>query len=533
MWVVVYLFRRFRDFLVDSFTTSAPVSLEVAYLLIFGFSFNGLLVVVAAVVYVSSISLLEMTLLANRKSVLDLFNFVEKVNPANFSAVSTESWLKGLENDGVSIDTNSSWQFRTMFKSLKVFVAKDTIPEGESLPVQIVTFPTLLGNWIFVPARYENMNGLEKFQLLHEIGHLNMRAISLSKYNSAVGVLVVMLVALFVLYREGFGMFGVLAVVALLLLELLNTYLMSSNKLVCQVADEMEADSFAFKHAKKEWFKQFPAKAVAERFCLRSGHSRSTQQVWIDHFVDALERLREGGSQDDCLDKHYPKASNKWALTAVRYLQAAVFCSVLFLYGAPELGEAVSLLVISMVFFLVVTAFASSVKSMGELLLRSFSKREDRDDAVRYMRKYVSWYTTRSERYSALQWPLLARARDFCLKQLEAHEALSEELNPIANVEGSLFESQADFDIYCDRKKAVNYIFHGKDINYQIDHLEFNIATRRITAITQESKRLDLGAKIGSPVFPYLAREQYIFIVKTENGKALGGVQVYMKLVTA
>lgn len=532
MWFFLYLFRKLRDFIVDSFSYSAPVALEISYLLFFGFSFNGLLVLVAAIIYMSSLSLMEMTILANRKSLLELFKFVEKVNPANFTEMPISELVEGLDRDGVKINQKTSVSFRTMFKSLKVFAANDNIPNNDSIPVQVVTFPTLLGNWIFVPSKYENMNGLEKFQLLHEIGHLNMRAISLSKYNSMIGLLIILFASLFVLYRDGFSLTGILIVLLLLILEAARTFLMSSNKINCQIADEMEADSFAFEHASPEWFKKFPSKAVAEKFCLRSGHNHSTHQVWINHFIDALDTLREGKSQMDCLDRHYQKSNYKIALTVIQYIKASVFFSALFIYSSPTLADSISLIAISLFFFLVVVAFSTSVKSMGELLLRSFEKQADRESSIAFMRKYVCWYTVNSNKHPALKRPLLDSARGFCLRQLDSYDDSENISVNLPDVQGSLFESQKDFDIYCDRHKAINYIFHGKDISCEIDHLEFNIMCRRIIVITKDSKRLDLGARIGSLVFPELAKEQYIFIIKTEEGKALGGFQVYMKIVT-
>lgn len=531
MWFFIYIFRKLRDFLVDSFSSSAPVALEITYLLFFGFSFHSLLIVVAAIIYMSSVSMLEMTLLANRKSMLELFKFVDKINPSNFTEVSQHDWLQGLEKDGIEIDKKTSMSFRMMFKSLKIFVPKDNIPTQDSLPIQVVTFPTLLGNWIFVPSKYEKMSGLQKFQLLHEIGHLNMRAISLSKYNSTIGLLVVLCAALFVLYRDGFSLIGLAIVFLLLLLESANTFLMSSNTLNCQIADEMEADNFAFKHAKPEWFKAFPPLAVAKKFCLRSGHTPATQKVWINHFVDAIETLSKGESQQDCLDRHYPKSNYRKTLTAINYLKAGVFLCAVFIYSSPTLTQALALLAISLCFAFVILLFSSTVTSFGELLLRSFKKAEDRESSISFMRKYVCWYTLNSNKHPIIKKALLDSLRTFCLKQLDNYdiENNSEESNA---PQDSLFESHQEFDIYCDRGKAINYIFHGKELNCEIDYLEFNLSRRRITVYTKDSKQLDLGARIQWLVFPDLAKEQNIYVIRTKDGKAQDGVEVPMKVKT-
>lgn len=534
MTVLIYLFRKLRDFLIDGFSTNAPISLELTYLLFFSFSVNGLFIIVAAIIYMSSISLMEMTLLANRKSVLELFKFAEKVNPKNFTEISTDTWIEGFERDSVAINQKSSMSFRIMFKSLKVFVVNESIPKEDFVPAQIVTFPTLLGTWIFVPSKYERMNGLEKFQLLHEIGHLNMRAISLSKYNSMIGVLIAFFTCLFVLYRDGFSLLGVAVLFLVLLLETTKTFLMSSNKINCQIADEMEADNFAFKHAKPEWFKTFPSKSVAEKFCRRSGHPYSTHEIWINHFTDALDSLRKGEPQEDCLDRHYPKSNYRTALTSINYLKAGVFLSAIFIYGSPTLTDAVSLGAISLFVFFLAIVFSTSVKSFSELLLRTFELKTDRESSIDFLRKYVCWYTINSNKHPALKKALLDSIRVFCLKQLDDYDD-ELEVNPeIASlIQDRLFESHSDFDIYCDRNKSINYIFHGKDLDCEIDHLEFNLLSRRITVVTEDSTRLDLGARVRWLVFPELAKEQYIFINRTKDGESLGGVQVYMKVIAS
>jgi len=94
----------------------------------------------------------------------------------------------------------------------------------------------------------------------------------------------------------------------------------------------------------------------------------------------------------------------------------------------------------------------------------------------------------------------------------------------------SLFASAKDFDIYCDREKGINYIFHGCELNCTIDHLEYDPETQHVTVFTNDRQRLDLGAKIEWLVRPYIAKEQYLFIIRTDQGKAIDGVQVYLKI---
>lgn len=94
----------------------------------------------------------------------------------------------------------------------------------------------------------------------------------------------------------------------------------------------------------------------------------------------------------------------------------------------------------------------------------------------------------------------------------------------------SLFESPNDFDIYCDRERGLNYIFHGPELNCTIDFLEYDHNTQRITVHTNDRQRFDLGAKIQWLVRPYIAKEQYLFIIRTENGEPIDGVEVQLKI---
>ena len=93
-----------------------------------------------------------------------------------------------------------------------------------------------------------------------------------------------------------------------------------------------------------------------------------------------------------------------------------------------------------------------------------------------------------------------------------------------------LFENPGDFDIYCDRARGVNYIFHGCDLNCTIDYMEYDPETQRITVHTNDGQHLDLGARIQWLVRPYIAREQYLFIIRTENRKPVDGIEVHLRI---
>ena len=93
-----------------------------------------------------------------------------------------------------------------------------------------------------------------------------------------------------------------------------------------------------------------------------------------------------------------------------------------------------------------------------------------------------------------------------------------------------LFQNPDDFDIYCDREKGINYIFHGPELGCTIDHLEYDHDTQRITVHTNDSQQFDLGAKIQWLVRPYIAKEQYLFIIRTKNGIPIDGQEVHLRI---
>lgn len=93
-----------------------------------------------------------------------------------------------------------------------------------------------------------------------------------------------------------------------------------------------------------------------------------------------------------------------------------------------------------------------------------------------------------------------------------------------------LFARPEDFDIYCDRENGINYIFHGPELDCTIDHMEYDHDTQRIEVITNDRQRMDLGARVQWLVRPYIARDQYLFIIRTENGEPIDGVEVHLTI---
>lgn len=93
-----------------------------------------------------------------------------------------------------------------------------------------------------------------------------------------------------------------------------------------------------------------------------------------------------------------------------------------------------------------------------------------------------------------------------------------------------LFNHPDDFDILCDRAKGINYIFHQCDLDCTIKYMEYDKDTQRITVYTTDGQKFDLGTRIQWMVRPYIAKEQYLIIMRTKDGRAIEGEEVHLRI---
>lgn len=93
-----------------------------------------------------------------------------------------------------------------------------------------------------------------------------------------------------------------------------------------------------------------------------------------------------------------------------------------------------------------------------------------------------------------------------------------------------LFDDPNAVDIYCDRNKNVNYIFHLQPLDCTIDYMEYDHDTQCITVFTTDGQKLDLGVRIQWLVRPYIARAQELLVIQTKDGKMVDGVAVNLRI---
>ena len=84
-----------------------------------------------------------------------------------------------------------------------------------------------------------------------------------------------------------------------------------------------------------------------------------------------------------------------------------------------------------------------------------------------------------------------------------------------------------EMDIYCNKVTGDYYIFHGKEIDYDlIDRLEYDHKTYTVDVILKNGGRLDLGVKIQWLVRPYFSKANEVHIAQTKDGKSINGTIV-------
>ncbi len=81
-----------------------------------------------------------------------------------------------------------------------------------------------------------------------------------------------------------------------------------------------------------------------------------------------------------------------------------------------------------------------------------------------------------------------------------------------------------ELDIYVNKITMEAYIFHGKDVVYDlIDHLEYDDKDYSVTIVQKNGVKRDLGVKIQWLVRPYWKNAGEVNIVQTKNGESING----------
>lgn len=91
---------------------------------------------------------------------------------------------------------------------------------------------------------------------------------------------------------------------------------------------------------------------------------------------------------------------------------------------------------------------------------------------------------------------------------------------------GKPFFGEGDFDIYINKVTEETYIFHGPDLTYPVERLEYNPDDYSVNVIGKDGQSRDLGVKIQWLIRPYFSKAKTVFIMKTKDGEVVDGIDV-------
>lgn len=153
-----------------------------------------------------------------------------------------------------------------------------------------------------------------------------------------------------------------------------------------------------------------------------------------------------------------------------------------------------------------------------------------------------------SQHTKASSGKLILELSDF-LRALEAHEKQSEtkgeeaplqrpegkivsgeHLDEVIGTNGRLFSAD-ELDIYCNKKTLESFVFYGKEIDLDIEFVEFIEGLNRVRVVYRDGKDFDLGVRVQWLVRPYLSRASELQFVRTHNKHPIDGVIVPLFIV--
>jgi hypothetical protein len=100
---------------------------------------------------------------------------------------------------------------------------------------------------------------------------------------------------------------------------------------------------------------------------------------------------------------------------------------------------------------------------------------------------------------------------------------------PAKGTTGRLFMPK-EVDLYVDKQTKETYIFHGKEIDYDISHLVYVPEDHSLIVVMNDKSRLDLGVKLGWLLRPHFIKAPHIIIARTEDGKTVDGTMIPLRL---
>jgi len=103
---------------------------------------------------------------------------------------------------------------------------------------------------------------------------------------------------------------------------------------------------------------------------------------------------------------------------------------------------------------------------------------------------------------------------------------------PAKGTTGRVFMPK-EVDLYVDKQTKETYIFHGKEIDYDISHLVYLPEDHSLVVVMNDKTRLDLGVKLQWLLRPHFTKAPHVLIVRTQDGKTVDGRMVPLRVGVA
>lgn len=467
----------------------------------------------------------------------EIQEFLVKFNHCEFTRVSVEDFVRVVKDgDAVPEDENRSALYRSKLSDTEFFLGNHirfiVVDEGDSDGPSLgtaVAYYLAEGSWIFLKEPPEDMTDIQKFIVLHEIGHTETLANIIGDYKGA--NIYIMLSLPLAAALTGWTLTAGI-IYAVIFLVLIWRYLHGRYvEKFLRFHDEVYADFFAFARAKKEWFGGFTAEKIADVYCNSMQSNKADGLVKTDKpmtveqaaarrkiFINNIERLRKGEpiSNDDLLGV-YPFDKIK-AIDSVHAVLLGTLFVMLGFQTADLTTVRLLIFIVLAVFLIILLVSAIGIPAIYARNIDyefGYKKKEEFSEGER---KQLDNFYKYGNKFSEVKEKMASKAKIFRNDE-------DQEYIPADGTTDRLFLS-GELYIEVEFKPLKTCIYHVKKIDYDISHLFYVPESHSVVVVKKDNSRLDLGCKLEDNVRPYFLKSTKVTIIRTEDGEEVESLTV-------
>lgn len=416
---------------------------------------------------------------------------------------------------------------------LRIVSLEDDNQRDAHFPRSLVTFAGWSGAWVFIPAKTHNLSGLQKFQLLHELGHISGQAIARETATSSITLYASVVSLPFLLLRAQDHLIVALVLGFSMALQAWRARLARQRRSQHQLTDEIEADHFAFACSRPEWFKDYPAEHIAQRLCGSASLSPEEIQLRQQAFVSSLNALRAG--QQPPKGPKIPGAPESWSEKIVFWSALAALLGAGAFYS-PASG--LHLLAAAICSFLALLGYAMAARLTDymEALLTVNVGGVPRDDwtvdQVRSTKRSCLAISRRTQPPKIVVATYVLACNYIGQLYREEDAKATRHVGLAPGTSGTLF-APSQLDIFVKKTLPPQvWIFHGKEINLRLVRLDYHPQEHWVCVHSEDGSSLDLGVKIRWLIRPFWEDATEVIVARTEQGRVVEQVVLPLRTVT-